>query len=150
MELNNLIKIFLIALIYSIIFCINDKKELFTDHISTLEKFDIHILFFNSNNSSESKKIKPIWQKIKQNLNNHSVNAYKIKMFEIDVDKKPLLTYKYNVKKYPSIYFSYYNKDIKKKYEYNDTISYLSFIKSINSIYKSILTQRTIELFNVQ
>ena len=129
MELNNLIKIFLIALIYSIIFCINDKKELFTDHISTLEKFDIHILFFNSNNSSESKKIKPIWQKIKQNLNNHSVNAYKIKMYEIDVDKKPLLTSKYNIKKYPSIYFVYYNKDIIKKYDYNGIISYLAFKK---------------------
>ena len=150
MELNNLIKIILIAFIYSILLCINSKKELFTDFIPTLEKFDIHILFFSSDNSSESNKIKHIWHKIKQNLNNHSVNAYKIKMFEIDVDKKPLLTSKYNVKKYPSIYFSYYNKDIKTKYEYNDTISYLSFIKSINNIYKSILTQRTIELFNVQ
>jgi hypothetical protein len=145
MDIKKNIKIMLIALILLILYCIYDNKELFSDDFPEPGKFDINIIFFYSDNCFECKKIKEPWYQIKENINNRLTNAYKIRLFEVNGDLKPLTVKNYNITHYPSVIFLYQNKKLQIE-KYNGPLSYISLTKSINNIYKNILSERTMDM----
>lgn len=86
------------------------NKE-FTKTDSTVDK-QADLYFFYTSWCPHCKTAKPIWEKLKQELDNSQVNGVDIKFIEIDCDEDAETANKFKVKGYPTIKLVYNNQII--------------------------------------
>ena len=144
--MNYMYKVYLIAFLLTIILFIYDNKEHFDDDFVLPGKFDINIVYFYSNKSNESMKLKEQMLNLKETMNNNMINCFKIKFYLVNLDQKPLVQKKYNINQLPTI-FIMYNLKNKIYYEnYKKTPSYILLTDAINNIYSKRINNANLEI----
>jgi len=72
-------------------------------HMDSKQPINVELYIFTVEWCPHSKKALPIWEKLKTEYNNKSINNYKISFIQVDGEENPSLADKYKVEGYPTI-----------------------------------------------
>lgn len=133
--MEDMYKIYLIAFMLTLFLFLYNNKECFSDDFTLPSKYDIHTIYFYSSKSKESLKLKEQMINLKENMNNTTINCYKFRIFIVDLEQYPLTQKKYNIKKTPTIFLMFYDKNKLVYEEFDQNPTFLTLTNAVNNIY---------------
>jgi hypothetical protein len=144
--MNYMYKIYLISFVLTLFLFFYNNKEHFTDVFTLPGKYDVNFIYYYSLKSSESLKLKEQILKLKDNINNTTINCFKLKIFIIEVEQYPLIQKKYNIVKSPTMHLMFQNKNEVFYEEFNESPTFINLTNAINNIYTKKLQYATYKL----